>query len=239
MNSRYIKIVAVITMTFDHVGYMLFPEVDTLRIIGRIAMPLFCLLIAYGVTKTRNPFKYFLRLFGFAVAVQLFFNLYIEHNLFAFYNWNVFFTLSLGVAAASLVKIAITLCTGQDKLSFKRFILITGIILGACAIAIFADILPLEYNYGSAGVLLVVLFYMALRHSVAALKVTSAGSLAVFNILLFFLMDGWWIQWFAFLALPFILLFVDRKLKISAAEKYAFYIYYPLHFAVIYLIGTI
>lgn len=235
MNSRYLKIIAVITMTVDHVGHLLFPNVRALRIIGRIAMPLFCLLIAYGITKTRSAWKYFLRLFGFAVAVQIFFNLYIEGDLFAFYSWNVFFTLSFGVAAASLLKIVITMATDEAEMPLGRFCGMAGILLGSMAIVVSASFLPIDY--GSAGVLLVLMFYAALRHSVTTLKITAAASLAVFNFLLADI--TWSLQWYSLLALPFIFLFIDRKLSISAFEKYAFYVYYPLHFAVIYFVGTL
>ena len=236
VNSRYIKIVAIVTMTIDHVGLLLFPNADWMRIVGRIAMPLFCLLVAYGVTKTRNPLKYFLRLFAFAVAVQIFFNLYMEGNLFAFYHWNVFFTLSLGVAAASFVNIAINLAKEDDEQKFGKALGMIASFSCVLATVFLAGFFPIDY--GSAGVLLVVLFYLALRYSVTVLKITAVISLAVFNTALWFT-SMWVIQWYAFLALPFILLFVDRKLRISVWEKYAFYIFYPLHFAVIYLIGTL
>lgn len=236
MNSRLIKIIAIITMTVDHVGLLLFPDSDIFRIIGRIAMPLFCLLIAYGVTKTRNTTKYFLRLFVFAVAVQIFFNLYMHNNIFYFRNWNVFFTLSFGVAAASLVKTSISMAKDKSEAALGRFLGMSASFMGAIAIVMASSLLPVDY--GAAGVLLVVLFYLALQHSMVALKITAAASLFVFNTLLHVMyIDAWSIQWWSFLALPFILVFADKKLKISAFEKYAFYVYYPLHFAVIYLMS--
>ena len=240
MNSRLIKIIAVVAMTVDHVGVLLFPEIDALRIIGRIAMPLFCLLIAFGVTKTRNPLKYFLRLFVFAVAVQIgftIFNTITSGNSGYNETWNVFFTLAFGVAAAWLLGTCIKIATDKSEMPLGRFVQMAASFMGAAALVLAAQLLP--FDYGSAGVLLVVLFYLALRHSVLAMKITAAAALAVFNLVLCFAYVPWPVQWWSFLALPFVWLFTDKKLKISPIEKYAFYIYYPLHFAVIYLVGSL
>lgn len=44
----YLKLLALATMIVDHVGYFLFPEVIWLRVIGRIAFPLFLLLVGFN-----------------------------------------------------------------------------------------------------------------------------------------------------------------------------------------------
>ena len=68
-SSFIIKIVALFTMTVDHIGWLLGDMVGSnfwltivCRIIGRIALPLFCFMIAQGVMHTKNAGKYFLRL---------------------------------------------------------------------------------------------------------------------------------------------------------------------------------
>ena len=63
-----LKIVAFLTMTIDHIGvmastyYMSGTWIDIFRIIGRIAMPLFCFMIVEGVLHTKSFKKYALRL---------------------------------------------------------------------------------------------------------------------------------------------------------------------------------
>ncbi len=44
----YIKVLALITMVVDHVGFFIFPDIIWLRVIGRIAFPLFLLLVGYN-----------------------------------------------------------------------------------------------------------------------------------------------------------------------------------------------
>jgi len=41
-------------MTVDHLGFILFPSLIILRIIGRIAFPIFAYMIAEGCRYTKN-----------------------------------------------------------------------------------------------------------------------------------------------------------------------------------------
>lgn len=47
LNSEAVKIIALVTMLIDHIGYIMYGHIDTgvynvLRGIGRISFPLFC-----------------------------------------------------------------------------------------------------------------------------------------------------------------------------------------------------
>ena len=44
----YLKILAILTMIVDHLGYYFFPEILWLRLIGRIAFPLFLFLVGFS-----------------------------------------------------------------------------------------------------------------------------------------------------------------------------------------------
>ena len=41
----YLKVIAIITMIIDHIGYLYFPDALALRLIGRVALPLFLFLV--------------------------------------------------------------------------------------------------------------------------------------------------------------------------------------------------
>ncbi len=60
MNLRpnlydYLKIIALLTMIVDHVGFFLYPEIEILRIVGRIAFPLFLFLVGWNHSYQRRP----------------------------------------------------------------------------------------------------------------------------------------------------------------------------------------
>ena len=54
LTGNQLKLIALISMTIDHIGFMLFPRVKILRVIGRIAFPMFAFLIVEGYFYTKN-----------------------------------------------------------------------------------------------------------------------------------------------------------------------------------------
>jgi len=67
LGREILKWIAIITMTIDHIGAILFPEFEVLRVIGRLSFPLFAYLLILGMENTRNIRNYFTRLFIFAL----------------------------------------------------------------------------------------------------------------------------------------------------------------------------
>ncbi|MBI9012754.1 MAG: hypothetical protein JEZ08_11035 [Clostridiales bacterium] len=90
MNTFYLKLLAVLLMVVDHIGFFLYPQYTILRIIGRLSFPIFGFLIANGYNYTRDKKKYFLRLFIFANIIQI-------PSLFTTIPVNIFYTLSFGL----------------------------------------------------------------------------------------------------------------------------------------------
>ena len=76
LSSAQIQLIALVTMAIDHLGNTFFPQAVGLRIIGRLAFPLFCLLLAEGFVHTRSKPSYLKRLAGFAVLSVVPFCLY-------------------------------------------------------------------------------------------------------------------------------------------------------------------
>src|SRR6266702_2418964 len=97
MNTFTIKVIAVGLMVIDHVGVFFFPDISLLRIIGRGAFPLFAWLIANGVYHTSNINNYLNRLLFFAVISQVPYLLANRQIDFFFTQYNVLFTLFLGL----------------------------------------------------------------------------------------------------------------------------------------------
>ncbi len=105
LTSRNLKIIALATMSLDHLGAQL--DMEVLRVIGRIAFPLFAFMIAEGMFYSKNKIGYITRLFIFAIISEPFFNLFINSmmgkNYIGFLGMfinpdyqNVYFTLGIG-----------------------------------------------------------------------------------------------------------------------------------------------
>ena len=55
LTNNQLKLIALVTMTLDHIGVVLFPQAQWLRIVGRLAFPIFAYMIAEGCRHTANP----------------------------------------------------------------------------------------------------------------------------------------------------------------------------------------
>ena len=71
LSGNQLKLIALITMTIDHIGVQLLPQFTILRIIGRLSMPIYAFLIAEGCHYTKNKFKYWGLMAGLALVCQL------------------------------------------------------------------------------------------------------------------------------------------------------------------------
>lgn len=59
-------------MLIAHIGVILFPDVVILRIIGRIAFPIYAFMIAEGCANTKNKLWYFVTVFVLGVGCIFF-----------------------------------------------------------------------------------------------------------------------------------------------------------------------
>ena len=97
MTAFGLKIIALISMLIDHLGYFFTGgKLSAFNYFGRLAFPIFAFQISEGYTHTHNLKKYFSRLFIFALISQIPFWLYTNSLGFGF-SLNIFFTLFLGL----------------------------------------------------------------------------------------------------------------------------------------------
>ena len=72
LDSFWLRIIALLTMTLDHIGACLdFNNSFILRLLGRLAIPLFIFLTVEGTLKTSNKKKYILRIGILAVVIGI------------------------------------------------------------------------------------------------------------------------------------------------------------------------
>lgn len=228
----WLKIIALIFMFIDHAGKMLFPAVPEMRILGRIAFPLYVWCMIVGFHYTRSVPKYLLRILIVGLVSQPLYMLALNHT------WtqpNVFLTLFLGLCALWGIR---------KKQYFSH--------LWAPAAALILAIV-LHADYGWKGIMLFLLLY-AVRDSrpgIAAVMVAfflfwgSSFSItrSLFGIPLNVNALPDWLsqlispflrlETYALLGLPLILIPFGKDLKLP---RWLGYILYPAHLAVLYVL---
>jgi hypothetical protein len=75
-----LKLLAILTMVIDHLGYVFFPDQEWMRAIGRLTMPIFAYAIARGFFYTRSKKRYLIQLSILALVSQIPFMLLFEQG---------------------------------------------------------------------------------------------------------------------------------------------------------------
>lgn len=114
LTSNQCKMIGVISMVLDHIGYFLFPECTVLRMLGRIAFPIFSYFTLEGFLKTHNWKRYLGNLLipGVLMSIVTF---GAERILYG----NVFLTLGCSVLLLKCIqKIRSCFCLQQQEFFF-------------------------------------------------------------------------------------------------------------------------
>ncbi len=219
LSNNALKIIAMVSMLIDHVGMEFFPQYKILRIIGRLAFPIFAYMIAEGCFYTRNRKKYLFLIAGLGIGCQVIYTIFC-HSL----HLNILLTFSLSVITIFAIDNFI------EKKNKKSLLCMTGVMLSVICISLIFPIIfkenGFDIDYGFLGVLLPVTVYYS-RGKTA--KIILAASVLVGMSFL-----SGEVQFFSLSAIPLLILYNNKRGKLNL--KYVFYIFYPAHLALIYLI---
>ena len=262
-NAFQIKIIALITMTLDHIGayqIITFNRAinNGLRIVGRIAAPLFLFMVVEGLRHTRSKPKYILRLYTAGIVIEVI-NRIISKATGTFEFGNIlptFFYTALFVFCIEYI------CNNRRNIRAEG-IAACGLIIPFLFFAL--NVILLEQGYGTAWyvislffpspcnvdysivfVLLGVAWYFINNKVIncAVFAVLSLACLLIPGSYFFTMQFGWFrpvffnvfslfvsTQWCMCLAIPFMLLYNGEK---GRNLKYLFYVYYPVHVYVLF-----
>ena len=224
LNSLHLKLLAMVTMLIDHMGFTLFPYALWMRCVGRLAFPIFCFLVAEGCAHTHDKKRYAARLLVFAVLSEPAFDL--MHGVWFTMDYqNVLWTLLAGALICWCVDWALR------KKTPAAFLL-----TGAAVAAAFCLLELAGTDYGGWGALLVALFYGVRRApcGTAAKRTVQAVGLAVFSI---GIMGGVSIELWSLAALLPLWLYNGRRGYSNLVVQYGFYAFYPVHILILSLIA--
>ena len=234
LSGNMLKIIAAVAMLIDHIGVMLLPEVGFLRIIGRLAFPIFAFFIAEGCRYTKNKLRYFLNISVLAVFCQI-----------AYYFFDG--SLYMGI----LVTFSISVLMIYALQNFKTAVFsgdfhkkhLTALIFFFAVSAVYIINLYIDIDYGFWGCVTPVfasIFMMNGENIPDEIKKydSSFNHVLLMGISLLILSaSNGGIQYWSMLALPVLFLYSGKRGK--RKMKCFFYIFYPLHHAVLQIINIL
>lgn len=227
MSQEVLKLIACISMLIDHFGVGVVRQLNTpwmidlyyaCRMIGRFAFPIYCFLLVEGMHHTRNPGKYILRLTIGILLAELPFDLLLEGG-FTWDYQSVMVTLTLGAM--------MLLCMQKTDRKWLKILLIVP----------FAMLARLaKCDYGSGGIVMIAVFALFDRFAIQTValwlvnrELLPTAAVRIFDFVLR-------IQLLALLAQIPIGLYNGRKLSHSKALQWGFYLFYPIHLLVLWMI---
>ena len=182
-----------------------------MRMIGRIAFPIFCLLLVEGFRKTSNLFKYFVRLFILAIISEIPYDLMVFNEILTpttFQVQNVIFTYLIGLLMLLVIRMIHM---------FPSFLTIFPVI-GAGFATHF-----LKTDYALEGIILIYVFYI-LRHDI--------NVKCLLGLIITFTMSLEHYHGAAIISMFFIY-FYDGQKGYLDLKRFS-YIFYPLHMLILY-----
>ena len=252
INSAVLKNIAVVTMLIDHIGAVIMTRLlirnglyeamvnqeaytawmgqnggmygiyMAMRIIGRLAFPIYCFLLVEGFYHTRSRAKYAGRFFLFALISEVPFDLAFSRRMWDFSSNNVFFTLLFGLLViwgVEGIKQKFVADVYGEKAAAIRVILIIVIVVAGGFLA-----LLFRTDYDLSGIVTIFAIYMFYPKKVKGMGI---------GVLVLTLLASI-IEAAAFLDMIPIYFYNGTRGK---QMKYFFYIFYPAHLFLLAMIA--
>ena len=222
LSGSWLKLLAVILMLIDHTGAVIVSRCPQavlftvlgkavtlytlMRLVGRVAFPLFAFLLVEGFLHTHDRRRYALRLGVFALLSEVPFDLAIKGKILEWTHQNVFITLCLGVLGLW----ALEQFRGKGWKQLLSLLALYGVALVS------------RCDYGVRGYGFVLLLYL-LREQPISRAIIGAGYLS-----------STWQAGLAFIPMAFYN--GQRGFIRGRFLQYAFYLFYPLHLLLLYIV---
>ncbi|MBR4461378.1 MAG: hypothetical protein IKS51_02205 [Erysipelotrichaceae bacterium] len=215
LDGTLLKLLAMVSMVFDHVGDNFIPDQEWMRIIGRIAMPLFAFAVAEGYIHTHDRKKYLLRMLLMGMISEIPFDLVLFGKPLEFTHQNIMLTFTYAILGL--------MC--YDRISRDRDFSIPGILV-LLLFVISSLLLCLDYNMVALAVIFT--FYL-LRKKPLWFRTIAA-------MLVYYVFRNVGVYRFGLLGFLPVFLYNGQRGK---GFKWLFYLFYPGHLLLIYLLMKI
>lgn len=228
LNSNNLKVIAIIAMTIDHIGDLLYPGMpnniisNILHVIGRLTAPIMFFFISEGFYYTKNLKKYISRLFIFALISHFAYCFAFGINYLPFSTGNIFNQTSIMWSLAWAV-VALYVVYGENNLKeWQKW-----------GLVIFINIITFSADWSCIAVMSILTIYNH-RNNIKDQMKGLMFWVFIYALISFIFVNKTYgiIQLFVILAYPLLKNYSNERGKIKWL-KWLFYIYYPLHLIII------
>lgn len=238
-DGALLRLIACICMFIDHAGKMLFPQLTWMRLVGRLAFPLFAYGIAVGAAMTKHPQPYITRVAALALVSQPLYAValghtnnamyavpFAQHPLRALYTFYIKSWETPSILLPLLLGLLLLLCIRERKY------------IPALLIYVLCERFSGSLDYGVGGIRLMILFYLFLEYPALCFAVTTA-------YMLVWALDGrgypifgvqFGMRLFAVPAVMLASLPIRRKTQLP---KWLTYGFYPAHLIILLILEKI
>lgn len=241
LSQEGLKLIACVSMLIDHIGAVLVYQwyltqsyasgghradvwniYQTLRCIGRVAFPIYCYLLVEGVFRTRNMADYRWRMILGALLSEIPFNLAFSSSVTDPSSASVMVTLLLGLLMTE----------GMEKVNgaWKAVVILPFFLLAEC----------LRTDYAGNGIAIIAMLALTRGH-----RFEKYLRLTGFTLLLWFGAEISLgpvripMELLGLVALIPISCYSGRKITHNKAVQWAFYLFYPVHLTLLWLLENI
>lgn len=232
LNGNLLKILAAIFMVIDHVGFVFFPKVMIYRYLGRLAMPIFAFMIAEGCRYTKDKIRYFLMIAGLGTICQI---VYFIFDPTA-YLFNILITFSLGILVVYALEFMKKTLLEQGFCIKVKLLSIFLVLLTVAGVYAFCYFYVVDYGFFGCMLPAFASLFDFRRINNEKAKVYDKLILRVLTFavgLILFVLTSEKRMFVSYSLFSLILLILYSGKRGKLKMKYFFYVFYPLHLAVI------
>lgn len=224
LTSFDLKIIAILAMTINHIGFIFKDIYNPLwwqiiyLTIGKITFPIMAYLLNLGFQKTKSKTQYIIRLGIYALIsiIPYHYTIGINTDATIYPLNNILFTLMIGLLLITIL----------DKLKPSKMMQVLFLII--------ASALTFNSDWNIIGVLIIYFFYKDSKIESKTLIIIATTTsiinfIATLNITSFTYLG-------IILSIPILKNTNDERGYSNNLIKHVFYIYYPLHLSVLFIL---
>ncbi len=244
LTSNKLKIIAIILMILDHIGYYFVSYIsketfDVLRFFGRMAMPIFAFLIVQGFYHTKDLKMYIFKLFVTATIFQgLLFGLGIINKVYV-PNFYIVINTYLNILYSFVLSLVVLWLVDKKHIVKNKVLNYLLKILGIAIIILVYYLIDLEL--GLRVPVTILGFYIAekIKSNSKNSEMSQLVMLITLVVALFADYENLQFNLPSILSLFIISLYNGERGKKNKVISTTFYVFYPLHHVILYVTALV